>query len=299
MRALPTSAVSTHPVLDDITVVIPTLGRSILEQCLSWLVAGDAWPGEVIVVDQSSSPQVAQWLASVGERGINARYIPSSQRGRSAGINRGLEKVTTRFVAVTDDDCFVERDWLQAMVSHLRAQPERIITGRVEPAGDDEFCVVTSRTPAVYYRPALKVHPLIGGNMGVPMANAERIGPFDEDPCVASAEDSDWGYRALRLGIPIVYAPEVVLRHYSWRDPTQRSHRYRQYSRSQGGFYGKYLLSGDLLIPIQTCRALIRGPVRWLRGVVKADDDLIARGKADTLELPRGIIAGLRLRGGH
>jgi GT2 family glycosyltransferase len=295
---LMTASLSSRPVKDDITVVIPTLGRPILEECLYRMAVGAAWPSCLIVVHQGKQSEVAGWVERLKSIGLATQYVPSNQNGRSAGINRGLERVTTRFVAVTDDDCLADRNWLQKMVAHLRQSPEFIVTGRVEPAGnpDVEFCVVTSTVTVVYQRPQLKVHPLIGGNMGTAMSHVARIGLFDEHPSVASAEDSDWGYRALRLGIPIVYDPDVVVYHFNWRQTVQRADRYRQYSRSQGGFYGKYLLSGDGLILLQTVRSLVRGPVRWLRGAAVGDQDVIARGRADTLELLPGIVAGLLRR---
>ena len=57
-------------------------------------------------MEQGSNPDVVDWLKRVQELGITVKHIRSSQRGRSAGINRGLEQVDTRFVAITDDDCF-------------------------------------------------------------------------------------------------------------------------------------------------------------------------------------------------
>jgi GT2 family glycosyltransferase len=284
-----------RPILDDISIVIPTLGRSLLQACLYWLAAGDAWPATVIVVDQGRNTAVAGWLAQLQSGGLKTQYVPSRQDGRSAGINRGLERVATPFVAITDDDCFVTADWLAKMVSRLRQEPGVIVTGRVEQAGnmDVAFSVVTAQESKRYERPSLKVHPFIGGNAGMAMTLAERIGLFDEHPCLQAAEDSDYGYRALRLGIPIIYDPDIVLRHYHWRDPGQRAARYRDYSRSQGGFYGKHMLGGDWLIPLQAGRDLVRGPVRWLRGILRRDLDMIARGRADTLGLLPGILAGL------
>jgi len=287
-----------RPVLEELSVVIPTLGRPILERCLQSIAAAEDWPRRLIVVDQSGSPQVEDWMERLGELGIEAEYVSSGQRGRSAGINRGLERVTTRFVAVTDDDCLVAPDWMRRVTERLRAEPGIIITGRVELAGNDEvaFSVVTSQIPKVYRRPELKVHPLIGANMGVSMKNVERIGPFDEHPSIACAEDSDWGHRALRAGIPIVYDPRILVLHYHWRDAGQRAEQYDAYSRSIGGFYGKFLLSGDTMIWLQTLRDLIRAPIRWVRGIVSADSDMIDRGRADALKLLPGIWAGVRRR---
>ena len=284
--------------LEDISVVIPTLGRPILSGCLCWIASADMWPAELLVIDQGSTSEIDVWIRLLQESGLNARHIYSQKRGRSAGINCGFDQVKTRFVAVTDDDCFVNRDWLNRMTEALRQSPEAIITGRVESAGIGEvdFCVVTSRAAKTYTHPQLKVHPLIGGNMGVSMENVQRIGYFDEHPSIHSAEDSDWGYRALKKGIPIIYNPEIVLCHYNWRSESQRAARYVDYSRSQGAFFGKYLLSGDFLIPMQIGQALLRAPFRWVRGLIQKDGDMIARGRADTLHLFPGILSGLQRR---
>jgi GT2 family glycosyltransferase len=292
------SPLTAKPALADMTVVIPTLGRPILESCLRWLADGSHWPGKLIIVDQGRNPVVAEWLERLRAAGLDSLYIPSTQRGRSAGINRGLERVESDFVAITDDDCFVTADWLQKMVARLRQEPETIVTGRVDQAGDEEvaFSVVTSRELKRYDRPQLKAHPFIGGNAGLAMDVVWRIGLFDEHPCLQAAEDSDYGYRALRLGIPIVYDPDIVLLHYHWRDASQRAARYADYARSQGGFYGTHLRWGNWIVWRQAARDLLRGPVRWLRGAARQDQDMIDRGRADTLFMPPGIIAGLRRR---
>lgn len=287
---------SAKPILDDISVAIPTLGRPILESCLFWLADGSHWPARIIIVDQGRNPVVAEWLAVLKAAGLETLYVPSGQNGRSAGINRGLEQVQTRFVAITDDDCFVTADWLEKMVARLRNEPEAIVCGRVDQAGDEEvaFSVVTSRELKRSERPQLKAHPFIGGNAGLALELVQRIGFFDEHPCLQAAEDSDYGYRALRLGIPIVYDPDIVLLHYHWRDASQRAARYADYARSQGGFYGTHLRWGNWIIWQQAARDLARGPVRWLRGIVRRDQDMVDRGRADTLFMLPGIVAGLR-----
>jgi GT2 family glycosyltransferase len=289
---------ASSPVLEDISIVIPTLGRKILGECLYWIVSGSFWPGELIVVDQGWSPQPATWVRMLNDIGLKTQHLPSAQRGRAAAVNRGLERVDTRFAAITDDDCFVDRYWLENMAEHLKKHPDAIITGRVEPAGEGEvdFCVVTSTEPKVHHRPRVKVQPLIGGNMGASMHNVHKIGLYDEHPSLSSAEDNDWGYRALMKGIPIRYEPDTLVYHYGWRSSDQRADRYRDYSRSQGGFYGKYIRRGHFFIFLQASRDLVRGPLRWMRGRMRHNQDMIDRGKADTLELIPGIFSGF-LRG--
>ena len=73
-----------RPILSDMSVVIPTLGRAILEESLYWILNGTVWPQGLIVVDQGSNPQVADWMTGIGTLGIEANYIASPRRGRAA-----------------------------------------------------------------------------------------------------------------------------------------------------------------------------------------------------------------------
>jgi GT2 family glycosyltransferase len=89
---------------------------------------------------------------------------------------------------------------------------------------------------------------MAGGNMGAQLSTVRRVGPFDEDHRLNAAEDRDWAYRALRADVPIVVAPEVVVRHVVWRDRAQRVQRCTEYGRSHGAFYSKHARHGDLFL---------------------------------------------------
>ena len=283
-----------RPVLDDISIIIPTLGRPILEQCLYWILIGSTWPACLIVVDQGSNTDVAGWLEHVWHIGIPVKNILSTQRGRSAGINRGLELAETRFIAITDDDCFVNQNWLLNITNRLRLNPESVITGRVDAAGESMIVVVTSTTPSVQNRPRLKFDSMSGGNMGASLAVFRKVGLFEEDPVMATAEDAEWSYRALRRGISIRYEPNVAVMHFGWRDREKRDEQYRHYALSHGGFYGKYLRRGDLFILTRAAGHYGRAMRWWLRGALKGDTELAMFGKAYCLNLLVGIKAGMR-----
>jgi GT2 family glycosyltransferase len=282
------------PVLEDISVVIPTLGRDILEQSLFWILSGSTWPGCLIVVEQGSNPKLAKMLQRVEEIGIRVQHILSSQRGRSAGINRGLEQTRTRFVAITDDDCFVEENWLRNMENWLQQYPQAVITGRVEAAGEDMALVVTSRILSLQNRPRLKFDSMSGGNMGASLDVFRNVGLFDEDPVMATAEDAEWAYRALRKGIPIRYEPTVVLAHFGWRDMGGRLEQYRHYALSHGGFFGKYLRKGDLFILLRAFVHFARSLRRWILGVTTGNTESAWIGKSYCMGLLPGMIAGFR-----
>jgi GT2 family glycosyltransferase len=286
---------ASRPVLDDISVVIPTLGRETLVECLERIADGDAWPARVILVDQGANARVAEWVAGQTGRGLRVEHHRAPRRGRAAAVNRGLEGVRTRFVGITDDDCFVAPDWLQRLTEHLRRAPDTIVTGRVEPVGEEEVvALVTSRIPATYLRPRLRHDSLSGGNMGAAMAVLEQIGPLDEDPCLATAEDCEYSYRALRRGVPIAYAPDVLVSHLGWRDLSQREATYRSYARSRAGFYGKYLRRGDWFIALRVGIQLLRSSRRWASGIITGDAERALNGRANVLGLVPGLVAGWR-----
>jgi GT2 family glycosyltransferase len=279
------------------TVVIPTLGRDMLEGCLQSILDGNARPARVIVVDQGANPAVASWIERVESQGIACEHLRSAQRGAAAARNRGIERVTTRFIAATDDDCRVAPDWLTRMDARLRDHPDSFVTGRVEPLGaasDGSVApsLIETREPDVHTRRLLKRDPLFSNNMGFARAVVDRIGPMDERDCVRFAEDAEWSYRALRSGVRIVYAPDVVVSHLAWRDSTELARTYGRYARSQGGFYGTYLRRGDGFIALRAAFDLARGPWLLVRGMTTRNAELSAIGRAYLTQLPAGILEG-------
>lgn len=283
------------PVLEEISIVIPTLGRPILEACLAMIISGSRWPQALVIVHQGNQKTIQDWVKLVNQIGIEAVYIHSDERGKPAAINIAFAHTQTRFVCMIDDDCFVDPDWLQNMHNRLQTNPDRIITGRVEPAGNETVAIVQSKESSVQFRPRLKFDSFAGGNMGAAMNIVRRVGPFDEDPLLRNAaEDAEWGYRALKKGIPIAYAPEVVVSHFGWRDGKEKSDRLKVYGYGHGGFYGKYLRRGDWFILARAVGHFMRALRRWIRGSIKRDPELALLGKAYCLNLLPGIWAGIR-----
>jgi GT2 family glycosyltransferase len=289
--------------LSDTTVVIPTIGRDLLEGCLQSIAAGSVWPARVLVVDQSNNSAVADCVARLADAGLCVEHLHSRDQGAAAARNRGFERVTTRYVAATDDDCRVAPDWLERMVAHLRENSPGFVTGRVENLVlDDPFMapsLMESAEPEVHSRPLLRRDPLYANNMGFAVETAHRIGPMDERACVRYAEDAEWSYRALRAGVPVRYAPDVVVRHAAWRNASELALTYRRYVRCQGGFYGIYMRRGDRFIVARALFDLARGPWLVLRGLATRNSALTRIGRAYMRELGPGILDGLRVAGGE
>lgn len=287
---------STSRLIDrEITVVIPTIGRPILEQCLAAITAGNSLPGRIIVVDQSSSTAIGDMLRPAAALAIETTHVCSAEHGRSAALNRGLEMVTSRFAVVTDDDCLADKAWVARFGSYLREHPERVFTGCITTKGEEPvLATVLGTESSIASRPSVTFDRFSGGNFGIALDVVRRVGLFDEDPCVRFSEDGEWAYRALRQNVEIAYVPDVIICHYGWRDQDQRLHQYRGYARCHAAFFGKYLRRGDGLIALRAAIHLARAVRRWFLGIIRRDSDLSANGRCYTLGFFPGLITGLR-----
>jgi GT2 family glycosyltransferase len=282
-------------VIADLTVVIPTIGRPVLAQCLEALAGGSALPARVVVVDQSGSESTRRLVDEARRRGLPTVYVSSNGRGPGAGRNEGVRHCTTPFIAAVDDDCCVATDWAERMRARLGVRPDAVITGTVE-ASDDHAApsVRLSDREEVHDRPLRARDPLFTGNMGVARHVFDAVGPFDEHRALLpAAEDNDWAYRALQAGHVIIYAPEVRVRHLEWRSQTQLRETQRRYARGQGGFYGRHLRRGDLFIATRLLRDLGWGLWVLARGLAQRTPEMVMAGWIQLTELPRGVAAGL------
>ncbi len=279
-------------VLGDLTVIIPTVGRPILQECLQGIAEGTALPGCIIVVDQGADKEtVERWLADLERKGLQTVHLVSSDRNPGLARNLALAHVKTALIAAVDDDCVADRCWLEAMHEQLRLHPDFIITGRVNPAGGHAPTLVTSDTPKLYREPSVRLlSPLSTCNMGFALRTALQIGPFDGR--LFTAEDNDWAYRALRAKVAILYAPGVIVQHHHWRNDSQLQQRYLDYAWGQGSFYGKHLRHGDPRMFLMTAISLYRGARDLLIGWLSHDDSRRLSGSGRMRLLLPGVVHG-------
>jgi GT2 family glycosyltransferase len=65
-----------------------------------------------------------------------------------------------------------------------------------------------------------------------------RLGAGSRFP---AADDNDLGFRLLKAGYEIVYAPQAVVYHRAWRPASEYLVMRWRYGRGKGGFYAKHL----------------------------------------------------------
>ncbi|MGA0706290.1 MAG: glycosyltransferase family 2 protein [Steroidobacteraceae bacterium] len=277
----------------DVTVLIPTVGRPVLERAIAAIECGTAWPCELVVVDQSVDAIARKIVEAACARGFPARWLACDGRGRSLGLNTGLSQIRSRIVLITDDDCLARMDWLQSMVARLRANPGCLVTGRVlAEDGAVQLSVAVDDREVLQVKPSPRFDRLSGGNMGFHRLICERVGPFSTQPAMRTAEDAEYAYRALRMGVPILYAPEVCVTHLGWRDQSARTEQYRSYALSQSGMFGWYVRQGDVFMLLRSAVHLLRCARRWLLGSLKGDREMATNGRSYLMYFFLGFSVG-------
>ena len=240
-----------------ISVVVCTRDRAHrLSACLDHLRearSACSHASEIVVVDNASrdaTPDVVRARAD----GLSLRYLFEPRPGLSTARNRGIAAASGALVAFTDDDCNVDRDWMQAIVDAFASRPKlAILGGMVVPAseGDRAVSLRMQAEPRTIESADAILATMSGCNMAFRRGVFERVGLFDpafgKGRRIGSAEDLDLMYRALRRECSILYLPHVVVRHAHGRDSaTAIAEVHREYVRGRGAFYWKHITDREI-----------------------------------------------------
>lgn len=236
---------------------------------------GSTLPDEIIVVDQSDTPNETLAASLETPDAVTFRYINSDTTGISRSRNIAFESASHPIIVVIDDDCIVAQDWLEVIVRALLAGgPKCVVTGRVlageaEEEGAFATSLHTSDQPATFAG-RITTDPLATFNFALHAATYAEVGPFDSrigpGSRFPSSEDNDYGYRLLLAGYAIVFEPTAVVYHRAWRAATNYVAVRYAYGRGQGAYYGKHLAARDWYMLWKFVHALRRRGKRMLEG---------------------------------
>jgi GT2 family glycosyltransferase len=262
----------------DLSVVIATYNRSeslaatLRSLAGSRVTAGSLW--EVIIVDNNSTDQTMAVVECFIESGQqNVRYLFEPQQGKSVALTTGIRKARGRIIAMTDDDCIVDSQWIASILQEYASDPAlAAIGGRVELYSrmDEPMTVRVSKQRRVIslapFEPSSP--PIIGCNMAFKREIFDAIGYFDPNLGPGSnhqlvAEDVDFLYRVCKKAFKLVYSPDVLVYHnHGRRTDAEWASVSRNYMRGRGAFYCKHLLRRD--------RAVLKMAYWEILGVTKS-----------------------------
>ncbi|MBY9067942.1 glycosyltransferase [Hyphomonas sp. WL0036] len=256
----------------DISLVVGTCNRS--EQIVACLDAirniryKGSW--ELIVVDNGSTDDTRE----IVERELAAMPVPAkllieTKRGVSAARNTGVAHARGRILAFTDDDCYVDPNFLTEVRTAFKDKTLGYVTGRVELFDETDaavtvnFSQVSRRYPAGQY---LHTDGLIGANLAFRREAFADICGFDESMGAGrlfAGEDMDAAARAGSAGWDGAYHPGMVISHHHGRKEKDVAALYKFYDIGRGAYNMKYLLRGEVIPFLKGISSL-----RWRMGPV-------------------------------
>jgi GT2 family glycosyltransferase len=241
-----------------ISVIVCTHNRAHrLEQTLKSLqgmaVPVDS-PWELIIVDNKSSDNTKEIINGFMDKsGLNVKCVIEGRQGLSHARNTGIQESSGNILAFTDDDCIVDRYWVTSISKGFQSDKSIAgIGGRVElyDKMDRRVSIRVHKEQMILASVDRIFNLIIGCNMAFDRAVFDKVGMFDTDfgagARFASAEDSDFLYRAYKEGLKIIYSPQVLVYHnHGRKDGEQVNSLYKGYAIGHGAFYCKYILKAD------------------------------------------------------
>ena len=208
-----------------LTVVISTLGNyEVLRRVLDGYDHQDAPRGsfEVLVVMDAADPDPDAVERAIGTRQFPIRRITGPQPGLSANRNAGWRAAATPLVMFTDNDTIPVRRLVSEHLSWHRRHPEEEtgVLGRVRWARELEVTTFMRWLEMGLQFDYANIEGedagwgrFYGANVSLKRAFVERVGDFDQEHFPYGYEDTDWAYRASRLGFRLLYNPRAVVDH--------------------------------------------------------------------------------------
>ncbi len=191
-----------------ISVVIPSVGRAVLREVVSTVLAQD--PLEVLVVADRSRDRVDAALAPDLTADARLRVLPGDGRGSAAARQIGVDAAAGDVVLLLDDDVVPEAGLLAGHVTaHADGPGQEIVVGFMPVAAELRAANATARIYDNDYRAEVAqleagvpvLDQLWGGNLSMRRADAARVPQFDPAFPFTFREDEEFGLRARRAGL--------------------------------------------------------------------------------------------------
>ena len=207
---------------------------------------------EAILVDNGSTDGTADVIRRAAEAEPRIRYFREDRVGLGAARDRGWREARSALIALTDDDCYVAEDYVDAVLAAFEGRPDvGVLGGRIllfDP--EDARVTIDERDYPVEIAPRSFVlaGAVKGANLSFRREALQAIGGFDPElgagtpfPC----EDMDAIAAVLWAGFTGAYDPRPVVHHHHRRRLPDVPRLMAGYDRGRGAYYAKFLLRPD------------------------------------------------------
>ena len=197
-----------------VSVLICTYKRKqLLEKCLKSLIDyAFELPDEIVIVDGEKGELkevVERWKAKFP----NIKLVPTENINLANSRNKGLPYCSGEIIALTDDDCLVEKDWVQKIKRLHKEHPEAgVIGGRVKSVGDRLIDKVSDLVIFPFPKKPAYLRTVAGANCSYKIDAIKKVSGYDEN--LFRGEDVDFNWRIIKAGYKIYYDPNLVVYHH-------------------------------------------------------------------------------------
>ena len=169
---------------------------------------------ELIIVDDGSSDNVAEWVSVLTDGRI--KLVSQANQGISGARNTGIQHARSEYLAFLDGDDLWEPTKLEQQVAVLAAQPEvglvHTYVELVEQDGSRTNRVVKENASGNVLAQVLVKNPIVTGSVPMVRHNCfEKVGVFDPD--LSFSEDWEmWARIAANYQFAVVKQPLTLYR---------------------------------------------------------------------------------------
>lgn len=220
------------------SIIIPAFNqRRLTEACIAAIGenTGNTMPYEVIVVDNASTDDTAEYLTSLGD-GVRT-LTNSSNLGFARACNQGAATARGEYLVFLNNDTLPQPGWLEGLVRGAVEGKADIVGAKLlYPDGTVQHAGIAFSSDGIPYHIFRRfpgdagavngkwgMKAVTGACMLVRAALFRELGGFDEG-YVNGFEDVDLCLRAWQEHRRILYTPESVVVHYEESTPGRKAH---------------------------------------------------------------------------
>lgn len=232
-----------------ISIIISAKGECPhLEACLSSVLNSNYRNFNIIVVDDGLSSKAILALEKYNGK---MRILTSAGKGPSCARNLAVKNTAAEFIAFTDSDCIVDKDWLINLLDGFKEYPNAISCGGKQElpqdAGDFEKKVflfmqktgfLTDYMRIAKNNEIIEVHHNASCNVMYKKAAFLKEGGFLES--LWPGEDVEFDYRLTKKEYKMVFNPKAIVYHYRSKNFRSFSQMMYRYGWAQGFLVRKY-----------------------------------------------------------